>query len=184
MYFNTDYDKDYNYSDDYKDYDNYHSRDYKKYSNRYNNDNDYRDDSYRDDNNRDDYDEERYYDEEYNDNLKSYKDKYYYNDDYNENDKYSYNKEFENDLSKDVDEDLAEYFSDAHIFSSKKQSNKKRNKRIIYKVDDKIIVLVNKIQNKGQILFGPYDINKKQYYQIELADGNIIEADEKHISYQ
>lgn len=185
MYFSKSYKKNYSYSDDYdyQDYNDY-DKEYKNYDDKY--DDSYKDDNYKDDNYRNgsEYDEEQYYNEEYN-NLKNYNDKYYYNDEYNENNKYaSYNKETENDLSKDVDDDLAEYFSDAHIFSSKKQSNKKRNKRIIYKVDDKIMVLINKIQNKGQILFGPYDINKKQYYQIELADGNIIEADEKHISYQ
>lgn len=168
MYFDTRYNK--SYSNDY-DYYGYNDYDQNYSYNQYNNykdiyEDDYKDD-YKDDNEdlKNDYNEENYYNE---------------NNDYYDND----NKELDKNLSKDVDEDLAEYFSDAHIFSSKKQSNKKRNKRIIYKVDDKIMVLINKVQNKGQILFGPYDVNKKQYYQIELTDGNIIEADEKHISYQ
>ena len=167
-----------NYNDYASDYDDYNDKIYDDEID-YSNDKDYNDYN--------DYDE--YKDLNYNN-------RYYYNDEeeddennnYNKINKYQDNMEFdtETDLNKDIDDDLAEYFSDARVFSAsaKKNSNKKRNKRIIYKVDDKIIVMANKIQNKGQIIFGPYDVNKKAYYQIELADGNIIEADEKHICYQ
>lgn len=86
----------------------------------------------------------------------------------------------------ETDDDLADYFADARIFSTKKKTikAKKRPKKQIYKADEKIIVSMNKEKNSGIILFGPYDVNKKQMYQIELDDGSIIEADDKHIAYQ
>lgn len=162
----------------------------------------------------DNYDSYNNFDEKYY--KQSYKESYDYNsyndsydnDEYGnnyDNDEYNYygknkksysfdegeeNAEDELDddsaLAKNIDDDLADYFSDARIFSTKKNndSTKKRAKKIVYKTDDKIIAMINKEKNNGIILFGPYEVNKKQMYQIELDSGDIIEADDKHIIYQ
>ena len=163
------------------------------YNNRYYKNNKYYENEYINDNN-EYYDNDDYY---YNENknydinndeelsyyqLNSYDEDEYYEKLYKEN-KYK-DDMIDDDNVENIDDDLVEYFSDARVYSNKKNPNKKRNKRIIYKIDDNILVLNNKVKNKGIILFGPYDVNKKNMYQIELANGDIIEADEKHISYQ
>lgn len=152
----------YKYSDiDYYDNDNRRYYKYNKY-------NDYIDDEY--------YDKDQYNDQ-YNDNYND--DRY---DDYNDENYIDENIQ-NTDLS--IDEDLAGYFNDARLFSMKAEDEnvKKKPKKIIYKIDDKVIISMNKTKVKGQILFGPYDVNKKQMYQIELEDGQLIESDDKHLQY-
>ena len=156
----------YKYKNSYDDY----NDDYNGYYNDY--DNDYYNEYY--DNN--EYSSRKYYNK---------KDLYeeYENDDLNE---YDDNEEItDNDIS--IDEDLAGYFTDARLYSMKTNDDsntKKKPKKIIYKIDDKVIISMNKTTSKGQILFGPYEVNKKQMYQIELEDGQLIEADDKHLQYQ
>lgn len=149
----------YKYSDiDYYDNDNRQYYNYNKY-------NDYIDDEY--------YDKDQYNDKYDNDR---------YDDNYNDENYIDENIQ-NTDLS--IDEDLAGYFNDARLFSMKAEDEnvKKKPKRIIYKIDDKVIISMNKTKVKGQVLFGPYDVNKKQMYQIELEDGQLIEADDKHLQY-
>lgn len=154
----------YKYSDiDYYDNNNQQYYNYNKY-------NDYIDDEY--------YDKEKYNDSYDNDRYDdNYNDENYIDENYND-------ENIQNtDLS--IDEDLAGYFNDARLFSMKAEDEnvKKKPKKIIYKIDDKVIISMNKTKVKGQILFGPYDVNKKQMYQIELEDGQLIESDDKHLQY-
>lgn len=94
------------------------------------------------------------------------------------------NDNADNDLLQSVDDDLAGYFSDARLFAPKKKmvdTMKKKPKRIIHKAGAKVNATVNKQAVTGIILFGPYESNKKQMYQLELDSGEIIEAEEKKI---
>lgn len=158
----------------------------KKYNDYYD---DYNGEYYYDDDNY--YNSDKYYDRYYrnnNDDDNEDEDRYLDNDDEMENENYdNYNDNNDNDEEEinSIDDDLAGYFSDARIFSSKKNTDntKKRAKKIVYKIDDKIVVSTNKIKNNGIVLFGPYNVNNKQMYQIELDNGNIIEIDDKHIAY-
>ena len=138
------------------------------------------------------------YDDNYSSDYYGYEDKYssYYNDEYQDeysSKKKSFYDEEENDednddsekLAETMDNDLAGYFSDARLFSSPKKKMgdtiKKKPKKIVYKAGEKIVVSANRAQNVGHILFGPYEANKKQMYQIELETGELVEADDKHI---
>ena len=161
----------------------------KKYNDYYD---DYNGEYYYDDDNY--YNSDKYYDRYYRNNNddNDEEDRYLDNDDEIENESYNnYNDDDNNDNDNDedeinsIDDDLAGYFSDARIFSSKKNTDntKKRAKKIVYKIDDKIVVSTNKTKNNGIVLFGPYNVNNKQMYQIELDNGNIIEIDDKHIAY-
>lgn len=159
----------------------------KKYNDYYD---DYNGEYYYDDDNY--YNSDKYYDRYYrnnNDDDNDEEDRYLDNDDEMENENYNNYNDDDNDNDEDeinsIDDDLAGYFSDARIFSSKKNTDntKKRAKKIVYKIDDKIVVSTNKTKNNGIVLFGPYNVNNKQMYQIELDNGNIIEIDDKHITY-
>ena len=132
------------------------------------------------------YEKYSYHDDEYNDDYgfsSKKKSKSFYdlnNDDEDE-------EENEEPLEKNVDDDLAGYFADARMFSSKKKlvdTMKKKPKKIVYKADDKVTVTANKTVSNGTIVFGPYEVNKKQMYQVELDNGDLIEMHDKHIKYQ
>lgn len=86
-------------------------------------------------------------------------------------------------LMKSIDGDLAGYFSDARMFAPKKMTNnmKKKPKKIVYKNGDQVIV-ANK--GNGSIIYGPYEVNKKQMYEVELANGDLISIDDKHLQPQ
>ena len=94
----------------------------------------------------------------------------------------------ENISANDVDDDLAGYFADARSFSNKKKPEdqvKKKPKKIIYKAGDLVKIAFNRTTKYGTILFGPYEMNKKQMYQIELDDTQeLFETDDKHLSYK
>lgn len=202
---NYDYDENDYYEDSYDLYDKYYSKSYKRDF--------YRNDSYKNDFYKDDYDyganNDDYYYDDNDETDEELIEQYYTYDDQYKNEEYDnlyenqYNSQYddqykddtenelyenETNLNDKVDDDLAGYFSDARLFNtaSKKKpedEKKKKPKRIIYKANDKIVFNVNKATVSGIILFGPYDVNKKQMYQIELEDGSLAEADEKHIRY-
>lgn len=161
--------------------------------------------SYKDDDYMDyEYDNENYNDDSYTAYQDDYKDMY--NDSYDEFEyekkKYkSINTIFDDDeednditaneeadvdadLMKSMDNDLAGYFSDARLFAPKKKlvdTMKKKPKRVIHKAGARINTTINKQNVTGIVLFGPYESNKKQMYQLELDSGEIIEAEEKKI---
>ena len=141
------------------------------------------------------------------DSYDNYQDEYNYKDDYkdaylNESYEESYEKKpyksihtiFEDDeaesdesnanLMNSMDNDLAGYFSDARLFAPKKKlvdTIKKKPKRVIHKAGVRVTATVNKQSVTGVVLFGPYESNKKQMYQLELDSGEIIEAEEKKL---
>lgn len=155
------YDKDYdNYSDDY---------DYDKY-----------DESYKEDYHDAYYTDESYDDPSYQNNLKKSIDTIFDDDEELENN----DNESDEKLMKSMDNDLAGYFSDARLFAPKKKlvdTMKKKPKRIIHKAGTKVIASINRQVVNGTVLFGPYESNKKQMYQIELESGDLAEIDEKKI---
>ena len=111
-----------------------------------------------------------------------------YGDDLQNNLKYDYQYETDDeedeDISQDlsIDKDLAGYFSDARVSTkSKSSTNKKKVKKITYKTGTK--VLINK-KEEGTIIYGPYESNKKQMYEVELANGDLISIDDKHMQPQ
>ena len=82
-------------------------------------------------------------------------------------------------LMKSMDGDLAGYFSDARVFAPKKSAaQKKAKKPQPYKNGEKVIVN----GKEGTVVYGPYEVNKKKMYEIELVDGDLISTDDKHIS--
>ena len=83
-------------------------------------------------------------------------------------------------LMNNMDDDLAEYFSDARMLPKKTSSTtmKKKKNKVVFKTGDKIECK----EGTGSILYGPYDVDTKKMYEIELDNGNIISIDEKHIS--
>ena len=120
------------------------------------------------------------YDDEFDDDLTmDHKSSYYSFDDEDDEDEAS----DEAQLMKSMDGDLAGYFSDARMFTPKKMTNsmKKKPKKIIYKNGDQVIV-TNK--GNGSIIYGPYEVNKKQMYEVELANGDLISIDDKHLQPQ
>ena len=153
------------------------------------------------------YDES--YNDDYNENF--YLDEDYKYNDYNKNDYMSYTDDSYDDLQPKqyksinaifddgdeseededdsslmhtIDNDLAGYFSDARLGIPKKKmvdTMKKKPKRIIYKAGDQVIATINRQTVKGTVLFGPYESNKKQMYQLELENGEIAEAEEKKL---
>ena len=113
-----------------------------------------------------------------------------YEDDYDDLEKYNHRRvslhtveeEEEDDelndnkLANDMDDDLAEYFSDARMMP--KKTSKKKKAKVVYKTGDEVTTK----QGKGHIIYGPYEVNKKQMYEIELDSGDLISLDDKHIS--
>ena len=93
-------------------------------------------------------------------------------EDYEENDDYK--------LVSNMDNDLAGYFSDARVFAKKTTSTKKKQKQKTssYKIGDKVTVK----GVKGSIIFGPYEVDKKKMYEIELDNGELISIDDKKIN--
>lgn len=116
-----------------------------------------------------------YYSED-NEDYNSYNEKKFVTDDlYEEED-----SDDDSRLMNNMDDDLAEYFSDARMLPKKTASTtmKKKKNKIIFKTGDKVECK----EGTGSILYGPYDVDAKKMYEIELDNGNIISIDEKHIS--
>ena len=89
-----------------------------------------------------------------------------------------------NTLENTMDNDLAGYFSDARLFAPKKKMTdtmKKKPKRIFHKAGAQVTATINRQTVNAKVLFGPYESNKKQVYQLELDNGDLAEVDEKKI---
>jgi len=91
--------------------------------------------------------------------------------------------EHDEDIFKILDPDILKYLNDDRSFSKKsfiKPSSlikKKKKDKIIYEIGEKI-----KIKNeKCCIIYGPYEIEGKQMYEIETNAGNIISIEDKFI---
>ena len=162
--YKNDYDDDYSYNSDNDYNDNFYSNEDYKY-----NDNDYDKDGYI-----------KYTDDSYDDLQppKRYKSINAIFDDGED----SEDDDDDSSLMHTVDNDLAGYFSDARLGMPKKKmvdTMKKKPKRITYKAGDQVTATINRQTVTGTILFGPYESNKKQMYQLELDNGEIAEAEEK-----
>lgn len=158
------YDKDYDDLDNYLEEDdyNYDEERYNQYDNEYKN---------------------YYYDNEEEDPSYQTHTKKSINDIFNDDEEDELN-ESDNKLINAMDNDLAGYFSDARLFAPKKKmvdTMKKKPKRIFHKAEAKVIVSINRQTLNAKVLFGPYESNKKQVYQLELDTGELAEIDEKKI---
>ena len=105
-------------------------------------------------------------------------------DDYQ--DKEYESKDFEDDeesedadrLFNKLDDELLEMFSEARIITKRSSKQKKKKEKIVYLMGDNV-----KVNNrKGIILYGPYEIDNKQMYEIEIENEGVISAEEKHIT--
>lgn len=87
--------------------------------------------------------------------------------------------EKENNLYKQLDPDLIEYFNDARIIKRKTNFKSKKNKKdkIVYNVGEKVSIN-NEICT---ILYGPYEKDNKVYYEIENSKENVLAVEEKNI---
>lgn len=78
-----------------------------------------------------------------------------------------------------VDKDIMGYFVDARVTSKRSTTFKKKKKeKITYQVGQAIF-LTNKKCN-ATIVYGPYELDKKQMYEVEL-DNTVISVEERHI---
>ena len=90
-------------------------------------------------------------------------------------------EECEGDISKVLDPELLEYFNDAKVIGSKKtnfsKQKKKKKDKVVYESDQKV-----KFKGKKcTILYGPYDKDNKQFYELETENGNVISAEYSQI---
>lgn len=104
---------------------------------------------------------------------------------------YSQDEDFQDEESSEfkeqtdkIDDDLADYFSDARVGVKPKNNKKKKNvkqKRVIFSSGD--IVNIKRLgqEFKASIIYGPYEVDKKQMYEVEINGGEIIEIGEKFI---
>ena len=97
--------------------------------------------------------------------------------DYDEDD----DEECNGDITKVLDSELIEYFNDARVIPSKKnnlfKTKKKKRDKIIFEMDQK--VKVN--GTKCIVLYGPFEKDNKQYYELETEAGNVIRAEYNQI---
>jgi hypothetical protein len=73
------------------------------------------------------------------------------------------------------DEKLLECFSDARMSTKGHGSTtmkKKKKDKIIYNIGDKVVYR----KKKASVLFGPYEKNYKQIYEIQMEDGTVTSA--------
>lgn len=85
------------------------------------------------------------------------------------------NEEEEKDISKVLDDDLLEYFNDAKIYVSKNGSKSKRKKKekIIFESGQTVFYK----NEKCSVIYGPYERDGKQMYELETESDNIISAE-------
>ena len=105
---------------------------------------------------------------------------YDYDDTYDYDNRSKYNKFFDDDdeeeekqATKNIDSDLFPYIDDARI-STKATTfkTKKKKQEKIFKIGDAVFY-----RNKeAVVVFGPYEKNYKQLYEIQTHDGKIVSA--------
>ena len=87
--------------------------------------------------------------------------------------------ESEQRLINKLDDELIEYFSDARIIIKKTlKKNKKKKEKVIYTIGQ----TVNIGTKKGIIIYGPYEVDGKSMYEIEIDDNGVISVEEKYIN--
>lgn len=86
-------------------------------------------------------------------------------------------EEEEERLITKLDDELIEMFSDARIITKKSFKTKKKKDKIIYITGD----AVKANGRKGNILYGPYEVDGKQMYEVEIDGNGVISAEEKNI---
>lgn len=86
-------------------------------------------------------------------------------------------EESEQRLIRKLDDELLEYFSEARIISKKPSGKHKKKEKIIYLAGQEVTVQ----GRKGTIIYGPYDQDGKQMYEIELENNGVICTEDKHI---
>lgn len=81
-----------------------------------------------------------------------------------------------NKIINELDEELLELFYDSKILNRKNIKKNKNNNNDL-KVGQSV-----KIKNKvGKVIFGPYKVENKVFYEIELNSGDIITEELKNI---
>lgn len=100
-----------------------------------------------------------------------------YEDNFFESDSDEDSEEDEGRLIKKLDDELLEMFSEARIITKKSSKQKKKKEKIIYTMGD----AVKASGRKGSILYGPYEVNGKQMYEIEIDGNGVISVEEKNI---
>ena len=128
------------------------------------------------------YDEYDSYDKDYDKDYENlYKENYdnEYLNDYNEDIDSDDNEENDSINIATVDKDVMEYFLDGRVASKKSTTFKKKKKdKITYK-NGQAVFITNKKCN-ATIIYGPYELDKKQMYEIEI-DNTVISIEEKYI---
>jgi hypothetical protein len=77
-----------------------------------------------------------------------------------------------------LDPELMEMFSEARIITKKSSKSKKKKEKVIYNCGERVSVK----GKKGTIIYGPYEVDNKQMYEIDIDDNGVISAEEKHIT--
>ena len=126
-----------------------------------------------------DYDNDVY--ERYDNGIDTYS---YSSYNYSQEDNYQdeESSEFKEQTDK-IDDDLADYFSDARVGVKSKNKKKKtmKPKKIVFSSGDIVNIKRAGKEIKASIIYGPYEVDKKQMYEVEIDGGEIIEIGEKFI---
>ena len=85
-------------------------------------------------------------------------------------------KSLDTDLAQYFDEDGLDDFNDVSNTSIRSKRGNK-NLKIIYELGDNVMVE----EVLGRIIFGPYELNKLNYYEIESEKGKIFNSVDKNI---
>jgi hypothetical protein len=90
--------------------------------------------------------------------------------------------ERDDDIFKVLDPEILEYLNDEKSTPIKKtiktsSLKKKKKDKIVYEVDEKVRVK----GEKCSIIYGPYEVDGKQMYEIETSQGNVISVEDKFI---
>lgn len=97
-------------------------------------------------------------------------------DEYDEEEDEELSLEREDNIIKVLDPDLIEYFNEAQVIKKKtfnSKTKKSKKDREIYPAGTPV-----KFQNQQcTVLYGPYDLDGKDMYELETTDGNVISGE-------